>query len=231
MDAGWVNGWVVLYHGSMSQGGPLLVASAPLVWTARLAALAADSDPLLAADGGANHLARIGLRPQVVIGDLDSVSSSTRAWLGEEAFVDRPDQDRTDLDKAVEYAFGELGLDRLTVLAALGGRTDHDLGNLGLLARLAAGERLVFLGSDYRILAVTGELSIPSHPGETWSFWTYDPSVQVTIEGVRWAVERAALDAGRRPSISNVAVQDRVRVHAEGGAVIVMRWFGDHDSR
>ena len=230
MDAGWVGGWVVLYHEPMSEGEPLLVASAPLVWTARLAALAADCDPLLAADGGANHLARIGLRPQAVIGDLDSVSPSTRAWLGEEPFVHRPDQDRTDLDKAVEYAFGEVGLDRLTVLAALGGRTDHDLANLGLLARLAAGERLVFLGSDYRILAVAGELSITAHPGETWSFWTYDPSVQATIEGVRWPVKDAPLDAGGRPSTSNQAVAETVRVRAVGGSVVVMRWFGVPDS-
>ncbi len=211
----------------MTKDAPLLVASAPLAWTTTLAALAADSKPLLAADGGANHIARIGLRPDAVIGDFDSVSPSTRAWLGEEPFVHRPDQDRTDLDKAVEYAFGELGLDRLTVLAALGGRPDHDLGNLGLLARMAVGEKLVFLGSDHRTLAVTGELSIKARPGETWSFWTYDPSVRVTVEGVRWPIERAAIDPAGRPSISNEAIQNEVRILAEGGAVIVMR---QHDT-
>ncbi len=211
----------------MSEAGPLLVASAPLTWTKRLADLAANADPLLAADGGANHLARIGLRPKAVIGDLDSVSPPTRNWLGEEVFVHRPDQNRTDLDKAVEYAFSELALDRLTVLAALGGRIDHDLGNLGLLARLAVGEKLVFSSSEHRTLAVTGELSMEARPGETWSFWTYDPAIRVTIEGVRWPVERTALDAGGRPSISNVALHDTVRVHAEGGAVIVMRQHDD----
>jgi thiamine pyrophosphokinase len=217
---------MVLYDGPMSEGEPLLVASAPMVWTTRLAALAAGSDPRLAADGGANHLARIGLRPQAVIGDLDSVSSSTRSWLGEGVFVHRPDQDRTDLDKAVEYCFDNLGLDRLTVLAALGGRPDHDLGNLGLLARMAMGENLVFLGSRHRILAVTGELSIAARPGETWSFWTYDPLARVTLEGLRWPVERARLYAADRPSISNEAIENEVRVFAEGGAVIVMRRFG-----
>jgi thiamine pyrophosphokinase len=211
----------------MTEGGPLLVASAPLTWTARLAALAAGSDPLLAADGGANHLARIGLRPKAVIGDLDSVSPATRAWLGEEPFVHRPDQDRTDLDKAVEYAFDELELDRLTVLAALGGRPDHDLGNLGLLARMAIGERLIFLGSDHRTLAVTGELSVAGRPGETWSFWTYDPSVRVTIEGVRWPIDNEPINAGGRPSISNEAIADTIDIRATGGSVIVMR---QHDA-
>ena len=207
----------------MTVGSPLLVANAPLSWTPRLAALAAAAVPLLAADGGADHLARLGLRPAAVIGDLDSISRETRAWLGEGPLVERPDQDRTDLDKALEYAFDDLGVERLTVLAAVGGRLDHDLGNLGLLARLAMGEKLVFEDEGHRILAVAGEAALIAQPSETWSFWTYDPSVRVTIDGVRWPIEDATIDAGGRPSISNEAVGDLVRVHATGGAVVVMR--------
>lgn len=207
----------------MTVGSPLLVANAPLSWTPRLAALAAAAVPLLAADGGADHLARLGLRPAAVIGDLDSINRETRAWLGEGPLVERPDQDRTDLDKALEYAFDDLGVERLTVLAAVGGRLDHDLGNLGLLARLAMGEKLVFEDEGHRILAVADEAALVAQPGETWSFWTYDPSVRVTIDGVRWPIEDATIDAGGRPSISNQAIGDLVRVHATGGAVVVMR--------
>ena len=95
----------------------VLVANAPIEWSPKLAAMAAAARPLLAADGGATHLARLGLRPAAVIGDLDSISAETRAWLGEECMVHRPDQDRTDLDKALEYAFENVELERLTVLA------------------------------------------------------------------------------------------------------------------
>ena len=209
----------------MTEGSPLLVANAPLSWTPRLAAMAAAAAPLLAADGGADHLARLGLRPAAVIGDLDSINCETRAWLGEAPLVERPDQDRTDLDKALEYAFDDLGVERLTVLAAVGGRVDHDLGNLGLLARLAMGEKLIFENAGHRILAVAGEAALVAQSGETWSFWTYDPSVRVTIDGVRWPIEDATIDAGGRPSISNQATAEEVRVQASGGAVIVMRHF------
>jgi thiamine pyrophosphokinase len=209
----------------MSDGRPLLVASAPLNWTPRLAAMAAAAAPLLAADGGADHHARLGLRPAAVIGDLDSISPETRAWLGEESLIERPDQDRSDLDKALEYAFENLGVEDVTVIAALGGRVDHELGNLGLLARLAMGEQLVFEGADHRVLAIDGEATLAAHPGEIWSFWTFDPAVRVTVVGVRWPIENATIDAGGRPSISNQAVGDLVRVHATGGAVVVMRHF------
>jgi len=194
-----------------------------------LATLAASAQPLLAADAGADRLARLGLRPAAVIGDLDSISRATRAWLGEEVMVHRPDQDRTDLEKALTYAFNELNIDRMTVLAALGGRTDHEAGNLGLLARFGMGENLVFEGADHRILAIDGRAVLQACPGEAWSFWTYDPSVRVDLEGVRWPVHDHPLDAAGRPSISNQAIGDEVGVRARGGSVIVMRSFDLED--
>jgi thiamine pyrophosphokinase len=207
----------------MKAARAVLVANAPLVWEPKLAALAISATTLVAADGGANHLARLGLRPAAVVGDLDSIKAATRTWLGEASMIYRPDQDRTDLDKGLEFVFEELDVSRLTVLAALGGRTDHDLGNLGLLARMALGERLVFESSDQRVLAISGEAALPAQPGETWSFWTFDPTVRVTIDGVRWPVRNAAIDAGTRPSISNEAAGDQVSINAQGGSVVVVR--------
>jgi len=209
----------------MTSPRPLLVANGPVRWSRALTALAASAEPLLAADGGANHLARIGLRPMAVIGDLDSIKPGVRMFVGEDRMVHRPDQDRTDLDKTLDYAFSELGLDELSVLGATGGRLDHAAGNLGLLAARAMGERLVFVESDHRILAVTGELDLHAEPGETWSFFTFDPGVRVTLEGVKWPVTDAAIDLGGKPSISNEAVADEVAVRAEGGSVVVMRHF------
>lgn len=203
--------------------GPVVVANAPFRWTAELAGLAERADPLLAADGGANRLVRLGLRPVVVVGDLDSLEPATRRLLGEERLLLRPEQDRTDLEKVLHHAVDELGLDRLTVLGAVGGRVDHTQANLGLLARRAAGESLVFRTADELLVGVRGEAELEAVVGETWSFWTYDPVVRVTVTGVRWPVERAALDAGGRPSISNQAVATRVGVVAERGAVVVMR--------
>ncbi len=208
----------------------LLIANGALDWSETLAAMAAAARPLLAADGGANHLGRIGLRPAAVIGDLDSITPGIRAWVGEDRMVRRPDQDRTDLDKALEYAFSDLGLDGLAVLGATGGRLDHAAGNLGLLARRAMGERLVFLAEDHAIVAVTGDAVLEAESGETWSFFTFDPGVRVSLEGVRWPVTDVALDLGGAPSISNEAVADRVTVRATGGAVVVIRRFASENS-
>ena len=209
----------------MPDPGPVLVANGPVRWTPALAALAAAAEPLLAADGGANQLGLLGLKPAAVIGDLDSMSPGIRAFVGEERVVDRPDQDRPDLDKALAYALDELGLPSLTVLGAGGGRLDHAVVNLGLLARRALGERLRFLAADHQVVAVAGPAVLPAATGETWSFFTFDPAVRVTLAGVRWPVDAAPLDLAGRPSISNHAVADAITISTEGGAVVAVRWF------
>lgn len=211
----------------MANSPSVLVAAAPLRWSQRLVELAASASHLLAADGGANHLARVGLRPSMVIGDLDSITDRTARWVGPSAMLRDPDQDRTDLEKALAYAFEKLRVDSLIVLGGLGGRIDHTIGNLGLLARFGAGERLVLEDTEHRVWAVRDALSLRSSPGETWSFWTFDPAVRVTIVGVAWPLEDQHVDAGGRPSISNVAISDQVQVRARGGSVIVMRFISD----
>ncbi|MCU0304693.1 MAG: thiamine diphosphokinase [Thermoanaerobaculales bacterium] len=209
----------------MPSPDPVLVANGPIRWTRELAALAAAAEPLLAADGGANALGRIGLRPVAVIGDLDSITPGIRALVGEECLVERPDQDRTDLDKALEYAFSDLGVERLTVLGATGGRLDHALANLGMLAVRALADRLVFLAADHRVVAVTGEAALDAVVGETWSFLTFDPAVRVSLAGVRWPVTDCPVSLAGTPSISNRATADRVVIRADGGAVVALRWL------
>jgi thiamine pyrophosphokinase len=203
----------------------VVVANGPMRWTPDLVQLAARAQTLVAADGGANSLADVGLRPELVVGDLDSIRPGVRAWLGEDRMQCRADQDRTDLDKALELVLDERGLRNVMVLGATGGRLDHAVGNLGILVRRGLGESLVFVASDHRVVAVSGRVELAARAGETWSFWTFDPAVRVTLGGVRWPVTAAALDPAGRPSISNVATGDVVTVETvAGGAVIALRW-------
>ena len=201
----------------------VVVANAPLTWTQELTAIATTATQLVAADGGADALARIGLRPQAVVGDLDSIGQTTRQWLGGQVLHHQPSQDHTDLEKTLSYVFDELSPVQVIVLGALGGRIDHTMHNLGLLARYACGPSLVLREAQEEIVAVTGEASLPARPGETWSFWTFDPAVRVTLAGVRWPVSRCRLDLLAQPSTSNEAASGQVRIMSEGGATLARR--------
>lgn len=207
----------------MTTSNPVLVLNGDLRWTENLARRVLDAPLVLAADGGANALARLGVRPDAVIGDLDSIDADTRAWIGEERMFHRPDHDTTDFEKTLDFAFKDSMADHLVVLGALGGRLDHTIGNLGVLAREARGPALMLVSEREQILATADPLELESQPGETWSFWTFDPDVKVTLTGLNWPVEDAPLTVGNRPSISNEATGTLVQVLPKGGPVVVCR--------
>ncbi len=206
---------------------PTLVLNGPIQWNEALRQQVERAYPLVAADGGANALAEIGIRPSFVIGDLDSIRPELRSEIPEEVILHRPDQDSCDFEKALDYAFGDAGLEGLTVLGALGGRPDHSVGNLGILARECRGTKLIFHTGAAIVLALSGSMELESRPGETWSFWSYSPALRLSLEGVRWPLDRAPVHVEGRASISNEAIARKIRICAEGGSLLICRNFED----
>ena len=101
---------------------------------ARVKRVASNCDLLIAADGGVKHLVGLGLQPEIIIGDMDSIA--TDMWNDENSIVRisySPDKDKSDVELAVEYAL-EQGCQEITLVAAIGGRLDHTLGNVALVA-------------------------------------------------------------------------------------------------
>jgi thiamine pyrophosphokinase len=96
--------------------------------------IANDCDLLIAADGGAKYLFDIGLIPQVIIGDMDSIDfDAGKSENGIEHIRYPDDKDKSDAELAVEYAL-EHGYEQVILIAATGGRLDHTLGNIALVA-------------------------------------------------------------------------------------------------
>ncbi len=199
----------------------IVVANAPWRWRAEFAALVRRSGLVVAADGGANHLARIGVRPAAVVGDLDSIRTSVRGWVGEDRMVARPDQEFTDLHKTLAYAFDERGARKVTVLAATGGRLDHAIENLALLGRWAGRGEVELLDEEHRIVAVSGTFSATAAAGATVSLMPLGRCERVWTQGLRWALDGEPLDLAGRTSVSNVADGGPIEVRAEGGIVLV----------
>ena len=96
--------------------------------------IANDCDLLIAADGGAKYFFDIGLTPQVIIGDMDSIDSDMWKSKSGIEYIRYPvDKDKSDAELAVEYAL-EHECKQVILVAATGGRLDHILGNIALVA-------------------------------------------------------------------------------------------------
>ncbi len=199
----------------------VIVANAPLRWCEGLVALVREAELVVAADGGANHLARIGVKPAAVVGDLDSIRPEVRAWLGEDRLLPRPDQEFTDLHKTLAHVIDERGASRVTILGGTGGRLDHAVENLALLARWGARAELEMRDESTRIVPVRREASFAVEPGAVVSLLPAGRCERVWTAGLRWPLSGEPLDLAVRTGVCNQAAHGRVTIRVEGGTLLV----------
>ena len=183
----------------------------------------------VAADGGAESLDRIGRRPQLLIGDLDSVDPALVERLEQAGTrVERHpvDKEASDTELAVEAAFAA-GATEVVLLGATGGeRLDHELANLLLLADGAfAGRRLSALRGPARVSALHGgeRRELEGRPGDLVTLLPVGgDAAGVTTEGLKWPLADATLGMGRSRGLSNEVVSAPASVGLETGVLLVV---------
>ncbi|MCB8945123.1 MAG: thiamine diphosphokinase [Ardenticatenaceae bacterium] len=183
----------------------------------------AQATRLIAADGGSRHLYLLNRPPDVIIGDLDSVTEEVRQWLQTAAaqFIIHPAaKDETDLELALLY--GAQFAEEILVFGALGGRLDQTLANILLLAHPALQGRSVQLVEPYqRAWLAAGEVVVNGRSGDTLSLIPLggDVSIQQTT-GLKWPLHDDVLQFGPARGISNVMVADEARVWVANGRLL-----------
>jgi thiamine pyrophosphokinase len=194
---------------------------------ARLEVEVASDAFVVAADSGLAEANRLGVRVDLLVGDMDSVAPGDLAAYergGGEVHRHPEDKDATDLDLAITAAI-VAGAAHLTVVGGDGGRLDHLLGNALLLAtpRYAAVEIDGVFGGT-RMHVVRRRRDLTGSPGELVSLFALGgPARGVGTAGLRWPLEHATLEPGSTLGISNRFLADRAAVTVAGGVVLVVR--------
>jgi len=182
--------------------------------------LARMSDWIVAADGGANSARVLGLVPDVVIGDLDSVSRETRRAFRTSLFLRLRRQDNTDLEKALEF-LASSGTQSVIVLGATGKRIDFTLGNFAALWKYSSLMDLRFAGKGWYALPVKGKRTLRARRGTTVSLLPLGPCHGITLRGLQYPLTKASMGAGDT-GLSNVVVRSPFSVRVRSGAMIVL---------
>ena len=204
----------------------VIVANAPDLDAAPFETRIRAADLLLAADGGALPLLRIGIPPQIVIGDLDSLDAASQSTLHSQGVELRRSpraKDETDLELALLHA-AATGADRIDILGALGGRWDHTLANVALLALPELqGRRVRLLDGDQELFLVRDASSIEGRVGDTVSLLPLTAVAHgVTTRGMLYPLDNATLQFERARGISNVLLEPPGRVSLREGLLLVV---------
>jgi thiamine pyrophosphokinase len=182
-------------------------------------ALAAQADMVLAADGGARFLAGIGVTPDAVVGDFDSLDPVIAARLQAAGvdFVRHPvRKDVTDgelaVDEALRRGAGEV------LLAGATGALDHTLGHLAILRRQAArgvAARLVAPSLSVTVLRAPASIRLGAAAGVRVSLIPLGGDPTVSLAGLDYPLDHGVLPADACLGIGN-------HVAADGAAAIVV---------
>lgn len=184
------------------------------------------SDRLIAADGGALHCLRLGLQPDIVIGDFDSLEPETLAQLedgGAELRRYPARKDETDLELALFAALEEAPTE-IIIYGALGMRWDMTLANLLMLGHPAFQQFSVTLvdGCQRLRLLHGGEtLLLHGEAGDMVSLIPLTPDTAgIRTQGLEYPLQGEALTFGGTRGVSNVLVASSARVSLDQGLLV-----------
>lgn len=184
-----------------------------------IAPLAPD-DYVIAADGGLNHIKKLGITPNAVLGDFDSLG-----FVPEGAAVFPVEKDDTDTMLAVKHGL-EKGYRRFLIYGGMDGRRlDHTVANLQTLGYLASHDAYGFLvGRDYIACALkNAALTFPAETRGDFSCFCLGETVQgLTIENLYYQAEQISLQPDFPLGVSNHFIGKEARVAVQSGILLAM---------
>jgi thiamine pyrophosphokinase len=178
---------------------------------------------LICADGGANSALKLGMLPDVIVGDLDSISSaSLNAFKSSSKIIRLRRQNDTDVEKCLKYAlskkFGEVLLVGVT-----GNRLDHTFCNIGIVLKFFNQIKISLIAESSCLRPYTGNVELKTVPGETISIYGISPETRITSNGLKYELKNVSLPFGERESTSNIAKKNLVKLKISSGVAFIMR--------
>ena len=183
-----------------------------------------DDDFIIAADGGTRHVLALGLTPNVIIGDLDSLPANFEISKFDDDVILYPkDKNETDLELAIQHAL-TLNPEQVIILAALGGRLDQTLGNIALISDLQPATYNLQLDDGIEeVFFCRDNCSVKGTSGDTVSLIPWQGEVTgIVTTGLKWPLQNEILYPQKTRGISNEMMNDTASVQIKSGLLLVV---------
>ena len=179
------------------------------------------TDRVICADSGYLNAAKIGIVPDLVIGDFDS-SQRSDVQDGVPVRVLPVEKDRTDLHECLVTAIEE-GATEIVVFGARGSRLDHSMAAISLLRLgLDKGVAIRLVDECNEVFLVDKEVEIPHKEGYKLSLLPMTPVKGLSTEGLYYALQGAEMDWGNPYGVSNEFTSEKVKITVEEGILMVI---------
>ncbi|OLD74709.1 MAG: thiamine diphosphokinase [Ignavibacteria bacterium 13_1_40CM_2_61_4] len=201
----------------------LILANGPFPPPDVLRELRAHAALIVCADGGANWALRSKIKPDIILGDLDSILPSTKRHFRDTPILKMEDQESTDLEKAIRYCIGRRAASA-DIIGALGERIDHTTGSLGCFKKFGNRIRLRFVDGAGELTQIGRSVRFKTRKGEKVSIIPLDRCTGVTTRNLKYALKNGTLELGVREGISNEATGAVASVAVKTGTLLLYRF-------
>jgi thiamine pyrophosphokinase len=204
----------------------IIFANGELPDLTKARSLLRPGDFVICADGGTRHVLDLNVRPDLIIGDLDSTDLEAIRKFREDGvnIESHPrDKNETDLELAINRAI-EWHPQQIVIVAALGGRLDQTLANIMLLTdpRLSPFDMRLDDGVE-EIQLCRERVEVQGRAGDLVSLIPWQGVVfGIRTEGLRWPLHRETLYPDKTRGISNEMIGDAASVSMESGLLLIV---------
>jgi len=180
-------------------------------------------EKLICADGGANSALKMKLVPDLIIGDLDSISSEAmKEFKSSSKIIQLKRQNDTDVEKCLKYAIKN-NFNEALLAGVTGNRLDHTFCNLGIILKFFSQIDLSLIAENSHLKSYKGKTNLKSYIGETISLYGFDKKTKITSSGLKYSLKQTTLPFGKKESTSNVATGELVKLNISTGNIFVIR--------
>ena len=185
-------------------------------------------DYTICVNGGTGHALALGLKPDLIIGDLDSLEPGHKLaieQLGSQIIRHPSEKDQSDLELAIDYAV-EMQPAEILIIGALGGkRADHSFINLLLLSiPLRRGVSARIIDESQEIRLVDKEVSIEGKQGDYLSLFSLTAETGgITTKGLKFPLKREILYFASTRGLSNELTASPAKITIDSGLLLVIK--------
>ena len=178
---------------------------------------------IVAADGGANRLAEIGIVADFVVGDMDSFKNPDNLSVARVVVIE--DQNFTDFEKALSFVKSKK-LEPILVLGINGGEIDHILNNMNTFVRYADEINMWFYdipnaGKSKIGRMIKGAMELSIVKEATISLFSFDEG-DLQTEGMVWEIDLQSFHVMQKSAARNQAKKDKVKISTTGEKLLTV---------
>lgn len=178
---------------------------------------------IISCDGACEFLRKHKIIPNIIIGDLDSITDDTYKYFKSKQtkIIKQINQNKNDLEKAIEFAL-KSGYKEIYITGIAGKRLDHTLNNLSIVKKFRNKAKLKIYESGYRGEFIGKSYKLNTKIGKTFSLIPFPKAEGIITKGLKYRLLSESLELGKREGGLNKSISREIEINYKKGLILLI---------